>query len=55
MSFMKRSFLWALSLLFVSGPVYAADMLPPASQRFAKATEEVPSFQRHVLPLMGRR
>ncbi|RUL89364.1 DUF1549 and DUF1553 domain-containing protein [Tautonia sociabilis] len=33
----------------------AADVLPPASARFAGPTaDEVPDFQRHVLPLMGR-
>lgn len=33
----------------------AAEVLPPASQRFAAASgPEVPSFQRHVLPLLGR-
>jgi len=33
----------------------AAEPVPPASQRFAAADgEEVPSFRRHVLPLMGR-
>lgn len=32
----------------------AAEVLKPANERFAVETEEVPSFQRHVLPLMGR-
>ena len=33
----------------------AGDVLPPASERFTKAdAAEEPSFQRHVLPLMGR-
>lgn len=32
----------------------AAEVLKPASERFAAETQEVPSFQRHVLPLMGR-
>jgi len=31
-----------------------AGTVAPASQRFAKATDETPSLQRHVLPLMGR-
>ena len=36
-------------------PVAAAEILPPASQRFAAAKgDEVPSFQRHVVPLLGR-
>ena len=33
----------------------ADDVIPPASRRFAAdAAGEVPDFQRHVLPLMGR-
>lgn len=32
----------------------AAEPLKPASERYAGETQEVPSFQRHVLPLMGR-
>lgn len=33
----------------------AAEPLPPADARFAAATtKEVPDFQRHVLPLLGR-
>lgn len=48
---------WIAALAFVataaSSP--AADVAPPASERFAKdAGTESPSFQRHVLPLMGR-
>lgn len=36
-------------------PASAAEVLPPASERFAAADpEEVPSFQRHVVPLLGR-
>jgi hypothetical protein len=39
--------------------IHAADaatgkILPRADERFAAATDEVPSLQRHVLPLMGR-
>jgi len=35
--------------------VHAADALPPASDRFAQdKAAETPSFQRHVVPLMGR-
>lgn len=30
------------------------EVLKPANERFAAETQEVPSFQRHVLPLMGR-
>ena len=33
----------------------ADEVLPPAIQRYAdSATTEVPDFQRHMLPLMGR-
>lgn len=33
----------------------AEKIIPPASERFASPdTQEVPSLQRHVLPLMGR-
>lgn len=42
---------------FVCGQVpknlSAAETLKPANERFAAETDEVPSFQRHVLPLMG--
>lgn len=41
----------------VAGPaaVSAADPVPPASERFTAADgAETPSFQRHVVPLMGR-
>ncbi|HEY5314585.1 MAG TPA: DUF1549 domain-containing protein [Pirellulales bacterium] len=58
---------YALALLVLSimaAGAAAAEVMPPASERFASATgpaasgttagAEVPSFQRHVLPLMGR-
>jgi len=32
----------------------SAETLPPVSQRFAAAGKEVPSLQRHVIPLLGR-
>ncbi|HXG12828.1 MAG TPA: DUF1549 domain-containing protein [Gemmataceae bacterium] len=52
---MKRLGLWTAVLLMASTPAQAADIIPPASERFAAAgTEEVPSFQRHVVPLLGR-
>src|SRR5262245_9532863 len=44
-------------LIFLALPIVspAAEMIPPASQRFANAAgEETPSFQRHVVPLLGR-
>jgi Protein of unknown function (DUF1501)/Protein of unknown function (DUF1549) len=41
--------------LAAAAPGPAAEVLRPASQRFADpGTREVPDFQRHVLPLMGR-
>jgi hypothetical protein len=46
------AFLSALALGLVSEA--RADVVAPASQRFAAECEEVPSLQRHVLPLMGR-
>ncbi len=43
-----------LLVLFAS-PAAAADVIAPASERFKKeGAEEAPSFQRHVLPLLGR-
>src|ERR1051326_1073564 len=38
----------------LAGYALAADTLGPPSQRFATEGEETPSFQRHVLPLLGR-
>ena len=32
----------------------AAELIPPAAVRYAKETEEVPHFQRHVLPVLGQ-
>ena len=32
----------------------AGEVLKPANERFAVETPEVPSLQRHVLPLLGR-
>lgn len=44
-----------LTVFLLAEVVRADDLLPPIADRFAKAgTEESPSFQRHVLPLMGR-
>ena len=45
----------ALGLTFLSSLASADDVLRPARERFAVAdTQEVPDFQRHLLPLMGR-
>ncbi len=53
----RLALLAALSLASSSIPrlAEAADPLPPALERFrGEETQEVPDFQRHVLPLMGR-
>lgn len=53
--FMRRLFLILTALVLSGSTARAADILPPADVRFADAkTTETPSFQRHVLPLMGR-
>lgn len=52
---MRRLLCAVLLVLSFSCSVPAAAVLPPADQRFAAAdTKETPSFQRHVLPLLGR-
>lgn len=49
-----RSILFGL-FVAIGSPLFAGDVLPPASQRFATAEgEEEPSLRRHVLPLLGR-
>lgn len=42
--------------LIIAAPVAgrAADPVAPVSERYTTATDEVPSFQRHVVPLLGR-
>lgn len=43
------------SLAMVASDLIAADTLEPISQRFAAAEpKEVPDFQRHLVPLMGK-
>lgn len=60
MNRMLRAFVVAIVGSASNAALRAADAaesqpLPPASQRFAAAEgEEIPSFRRHVLPLMGR-
>src|SRR4051794_15904699 len=45
----------ALLLTVPATPGRAAELIRPASQRFANdEVTEVPDFQRHILPLMGR-
>ena len=44
-----------LLLVVCLGPVRAADTLRPVSERFAGSDiREVPDFQKHVIPLLGR-
>ena len=52
MNGMKSVLLWSTSIItFVAaGRAGAADVLPPASERFKSAdVQEVPDFQRHHL------
>lgn len=51
---MNRLGFCTLLLLTATAPASAAEVIPPASQRFAAKTEEEPTFQRHVVPLLGR-
>src|SRR5436309_6206363 len=39
----------------LAGPTLAEEVIPPLSKRFAAAeSRETVSFQRHVMPLLGR-
>src|SRR3989442_2548155 len=49
-SLVSLSLVWVTLVTGASG----AELLKPASERFAGDNDEVPSFRRHVLPLMGR-
>lgn len=54
---MRRWTLALVTLAAAAAPVGAdetGEVLPPARDRYAAATDETPDFQRHVLPLMGR-
>src|SRR5918996_471149 len=52
---MKRILSFSLAALALCVPASAAETIRPIDQRFAAdGVEEVPSFRRHVLPLMGR-
>jgi len=52
---MPRFLFVLLSFAFASVDTRAAETLPPANLRYANLDQaDVPSFQRHVLPLMGR-
>jgi hypothetical protein len=57
MNRMKSVICWSTSIisLLAAGRAGAADQLPPANERFKTAeVQEVPDFQRHLVPLMGR-
>lgn len=54
MSHALRSLLPAVLLVTLAARATAADEIRRADLRFAAATDEVPSLQRHVLPLLGR-
>ena len=52
---MRRIMPLAIALLAASAPAFAADTVRPVSERFASGkSTEVPSFRRHMMPLMGR-
>ena len=51
---MKRV-IFGLLAFFACSAGHAAEIMAPASERFAAAEgAELPSFQRHVIPLLGR-
>src|SRR5262245_4563850 len=51
----SRLIVAAFLALALAGPATGADVAQPVSERFKTATiEEIPSFQRHVVPLLGR-
>lgn len=51
---MLRGLLGLTVLCSLTAQLAAADLLPPANERFARPGDEVPDLQRHVLPLLGR-
>lgn len=56
-SILKRIFCIATVLLLVASAarIQAQDVVPPVSQRFTAAdAADIPDFQRHVIPLLGR-
>lgn len=55
--FMKRiARHWLAAVILFTGATAAAgdDVIAPARDRFAGETDEVPDFQRHAVPLMGK-
>lgn len=52
---MKRTWGTITALLLATGSVLGGDIVPPAAERFAsEEVKEVPDFQKHILPMMGR-
>src|SRR4051794_40245625 len=52
---MKQPLFWTLFVLIATAaPAAAAPVLPPATERYAADAAEAPSFQRHVVPVLGR-
>lgn len=52
---MRRMMPLAIAVLAISAPAFAAEPVRPVSERFASGTtKEVPSFRRHMMPLLGR-
>src|ERR1700676_728334 len=52
---MLRWMIGTWAVVFLAGPTLAEEVIPPASKRFGTAdTKETVSFQRHVMPLLGR-
>ena len=46
---------WICLSFLLIGDIQAADTLPPVTERFAKVTaDEIPNFQKHVVPLLSR-
>src|SRR5687768_7051329 len=52
---MRIAAILAMAALSIPAASSAAEVIPPANERFQKVDgDEVPSFQRHVIPVMGR-
>ena len=55
MNVSQKALICLLGGLAFTATLTAAEVTPPASQRFADAdTAEAPDFQKHVVPLLGR-
>ncbi len=46
--------LLSMLLLLLAAPAFGEDVLDRADKRYAGETEEVPSFRKHVVPLLGK-